>query len=110
MLQNYLGSLQYYLSQQLLTFCILPKFREQSGRHPHHQLAINLNDAGSTITYRESEFGNLLLQGIATPPQFSATFLPYIMPNMPPNPSTYTPKFYLVNKPPGEGKRDTGKF
>lgn len=70
MLQNYLDSLQYYLSQQLLTFCILPKFREQSGRHSHHQSTINSN--------------------------------------MPSNPLNYSPQFYLVNKPPGEGKRDTG--
>lgn len=113
MLQEYLGSLQYYLSQQLLTFCILPKFREQSGVHPHHQMAINFHDVGNIITYHESESsyfsGILLPNGTATSSQFSSSFLPYLMPNVPPNPPNYVPQFYLVNKPPGEGKRDTGK-
>lgn len=35
-------------------------------------------------------------------------FVPYVTSNSPPNPPDYVPTFYLVNKPPGEGKRDTG--
>uniref|UniRef100_A0A915DUB5 Uncharacterized protein n=1 Tax=Ditylenchus dipsaci TaxID=166011 RepID=A0A915DUB5_9BILA len=121
---NYLGSLQYYLGQQLSTFCILPKFREQSGVHQqiqkhHHQLALSLNlgdgIALSTSMSNDSEEGS---KGIycskkappSTPPthQISSTFLPYADPKMPPNPQSYSPVFYLVNKPPGKGKGDTG--
>lgn len=38
------------------------------------------------------------------------SFIPYIMPNAPPNPENYVPLFFLVNKPSGEGKRNTGLF
>ena len=42
--------------------------------------------------------------------QVPHTFVPYTMPKAPGNPPNYVPTFLLVNKPPGEGKRDTGAF
>lgn len=86
--QNFLGSVKYYLGQQLLTFCIEPKFREQSG-----------TNSGSR-SLRKSVADSI-------PENLPPTFLPYV-PDGSHLPLRYQPSFYLINKPPGEGQRNTG--
>lgn len=82
--QNFLGSIRHYLGQQLLTFCIEPKFREQSGAQPRKSVVDNV------------------------PETLPVTFMPYAPPGVTLS-HKYQPSFYLINKPPGEGQRNTGK-
>lgn len=115
-------SVQYYLIQQLQTFCISPKFREQSGIYYNQNNCIpSLNQflrshssSGnfSSFVGMNSAFKQTYYSGLNASSSFttSLSFLPYIMPNAPPNPENYIPIFFLVNKPSGEGKRDTGLY
>ncbi|CAD5211766.1 unnamed protein product [Bursaphelenchus okinawaensis] len=80
-----------YVEQQLETFCTPPHVREQSGAFsvmaPHSP-----NPSGRRTHHHSMAWA----------------FCPYVLKGMPKNPTDYTPKFYLLNKPPGEGKRDVG--
>lgn len=60
---------------------------------------------GLSQDHRRAYYGDL---GASPPFTTSLSFLPYVMPNAPSNPESYVPTFFLVNKPSGEGKRDTG--
>uniref|UniRef100_A0A183C3E2 SH2 domain-containing protein n=1 Tax=Globodera pallida TaxID=36090 RepID=A0A183C3E2_GLOPA len=128
--RHHLGSVKYYLSQQMLTFCISPKFREQSGAALHRgkysgsasTTGVHYFSGGGTGTSRAlSLAGTPTLEhhhhyhhqwttkgSMEGRESLQHTFVPFTVPNTQSNPAGYLPTFYLVNKPPGEGKRDTG--
>uniref|UniRef100_A0A914GZY5 Uncharacterized protein n=1 Tax=Globodera rostochiensis TaxID=31243 RepID=A0A914GZY5_GLORO len=128
--RHHLGSVKYYLSQQMLTFCISPKFREQSGAALHRgkysgsasTTGVHYFSGGGTGTSRAlSLAGTPTLEhhhhyhhqwttkgSMEGRESLQHTFVPFTVPNTQSNPAGYSPTFYLVNKPPGEGKRDTG--
>ncbi|CAD5216067.1 unnamed protein product [Bursaphelenchus xylophilus] len=81
-----------FLEQQLETFCTPPHVREQSG-------------AFSPVTPRSpnpSAIHRTHHHSVAW------AFCPFVPEGAPKNPPDYNPKFYLINKPPGEGRRDVG--
>lgn len=99
------------MNQQLLTFCISPKYREQStsGAISYHRCqsrSIALPSHGRRS--RDSIVENI--RKIETPYEHSVqplqlpqNFIPYQVPDFPPDPDNYSPNFYLCNKPPGTG-------
>jgi hypothetical protein len=108
--QGYLASVRYYLNQQLLTFCIAPKFREQSGpfhaRFHSHRKRSPAYLSGGTSNRRSRELATMPSLTPDDQHQFAVEphahcFLPYQLPNASSSPKNYVPTFYLINKHPG---------
>lgn len=113
--------IRYYLNQQLLTFCIAPKFREQSSqqqqiahRHQRRTSPVHLNEKVSSHKARElSSLNSLTFDGLQHSAElhthsFQSYRLPvsnyyryhnqtFLLKNAPPDKGNYTPNFYILN-------------
>ncbi|KAI6184934.1 Protein SZT2 [Aphelenchoides bicaudatus] len=101
-----LQPLAHYFEQQALLFCTKPFIREQIG-------TTNQNSGTSTprtITSTASRSPNpsKLQQSSSSSIHAEQAFYSYQADGAPSNSIDYVPMFFLLNRPPGEGRRDTG--
>ncbi|KAI6221740.1 Protein SZT2 [Aphelenchoides besseyi] len=90
-----LRPLIYYFEQQALAFSIVPHFREHTG-----------NQTSGTTNQKCSTYGQSGLSHCYHHP--ATAFVSHTPTGLPENPDGYVPLFFLLNRPPTEGRRDIG--